>query len=78
AFSSTAVTASSLDVLADDSGRIVVGTDTGVFWTTDPRLFWTEVPGLSGLDARSLAFTDGSLWVGTNDFGLFRTDWPPE
>ncbi|MEM6731968.1 MAG: hypothetical protein AAF658_10455, partial [Myxococcota bacterium] len=77
AFQPTSIGGFCRDVIRDAEGRLVVGNSDGVFWTQDPGGTWMEIPGLAGLEPRSFAFTTGTLWVGTNDQGLYRTPWPP-
>ncbi len=62
-------------IFADGSGRVFIGTDTGVFSTTDDGINWrNDTTGLDAPDQFSFVeMRDGTLLAGTELGGIFRS-----
>jgi ligand-binding sensor domain-containing protein len=62
-------------ILADHSGRVFIGTDTGAFSTIDNGSHWEiDTAGLEAPDEFSFVeLRDGALFAGTEITGIFRS-----
>ncbi len=65
-------------ITADDSGNVVLGTDSGIFRLADSDDYWLWFSnGLPDNVTRSLSISaEGFLYAGTQNFGMYRTASP--
>jgi photosystem II stability/assembly factor-like uncharacterized protein len=71
----------SLAIDATDSQTIYIGTNKGVFATSDGGVNWSPI-GMTGIDVRPLAVVSGAIFAGTNGGGIFKStdsggNWAP-
>ena len=78
--SSTNLSDTKIRTLLVNGTKILAGTSTGVWQTTDNGVTWTQVnAGLTFLDVRALVLSGTTLYAGTNGGGIFKstdgTNW---
>ncbi len=78
--SSTNLSDTKIRTLLVNGTKVLAGTSTGVWQTTDNGVTWTQVnTGLTFLDVRALALSGTTLYAGTSGGGVFKstdgTNW---